>query len=93
MARIEQAPPHWLSRDAIRRLVVSLIATAQAPRLRSGAIGADQAITSVVSAQGVAACEDLSIDEPTLGCDSLALLEVILQVNRFFGLHASGVED
>ncbi len=37
--------------------------------------------------------DGIAIDEATLGCDSLARLDVILHVNRFFGLYRSGVED
>lgn len=83
----------WLNRDAVRRIVISLIAAAQAPRLRSGAIGPAHSILVIMRTLPWPERDKIAIDEATLGCDSLALLDTILQVNRFFGLHTSGVED
>ena len=82
-----------LTSDALRRLLVSLIVVEQAPRLRAGAIGPEASLERLALTLDDDGIDGLSIDEDALGFDSLARLDLILRVNRFFGLHATGVED
>ena len=82
-----------LTRAALRRILVSLIVTEQADRLKAGAIGSELSLARMSRELSADLCDDLVLDEETLGFDSLATLDLILRVNRFFGLHQSGIED
>lgn len=82
-----------LTRDVLRRLLVSLISAEQTARIKSGAISPDVSIERKLLETDAAGIDALAVEEGDLGFDSLSRLELILRVNRFFGLHSSGVDD
>ncbi|MEL6838799.1 MAG: 4-coumarate--CoA ligase [Pseudomonadota bacterium] len=82
-----------ITNDAIRRILISLIADAQAALIRKGAICQEYDINLQVVDQTPAQIDKLAIDETSLGFDSLSRLDLVAMVNQFFNLHTSGVED
>lgn len=82
-----------LSRDALRRLVIGLVLREQQRLRRNGSVSADQVISGLVIGKRAEEIDDLELNEAKLGFDSLATLDLILAVNRFFDLGTSGVED
>lgn len=82
-----------INRDALRRILVGLIADEQARRIAAGALLPERALDHQVRDGDVAATEALTVDEASLGFDSLARLELILRVTQMFGLQATGVDD
>lgn len=93
LAGPDARPEAGLSVDAIARLTASLILAEQAELIARGqmpretlAILRDPGLTG-------SAREALTIDEDGLGFDSLSRLGLVLRINRFFGLSATGIED
>jgi long-chain acyl-CoA synthetase len=85
--------PEWLDRGTIRRLIKSLIHVEHERLASAGRIDpcfATRLAAPYITAQDI---EALAIDEATLGFDSLSLIDLVLAVNRLFGLHTTGVED
>lgn len=83
----------WLNDAAARRLLVGLIALEQNKRLKDGAIGPDQSVLKLTKSISPRCQDALLIDEESMGFDSLAVLDLILRLNSFFNLNASGIED
>ena len=84
---------HGLSRDALRRLIVSFILRDQQKRAKQGLVQSDQALAPMIFGKRTAEIDAIEVTEETLGFDSLGTLELILGLNRFFDLNQSGVED
>ena len=82
-----------LSKNALRRLIISFILHEQKKRQRQGLIRSDQALAARLAGRDADAIDDIEINEDMLGFDSLGILELILAMNRFFDLARSGVED
>lgn len=82
-----------LSRDALRRLVISLVLREQKTLRKKGMITADQALNAHLLGKSPEAIDQIQIDEATLGIDSLGTLDLILAMNRFFDLSTTGIED
>lgn len=83
----------WLSPAALRHLCIGLILAEQDRLIRTSAIGASQRAKLTDPALSDADREALFVDADTLGFDSLGLLDLILVLNGFFGLHRTGIED
>lgn len=77
----------------VRRLLVSLIEAQQEPMLRNGALSPDHMICAVSQRLGTSGLDAATIDETELGFDSLARLDLVMAVTRYFGLATTGVED
>lgn len=83
----------WLTHDSVLRLSVSLIKHYQDGQIRLGRLPPDALITTVLAKQGEGDALQLGITEDHLGIDSLGLLDLVMEVNRYFGLAETGVED
>jgi 4-coumarate--CoA ligase len=79
--------------DVIRRLCVSLVLAEQTDLVSKGQMPRE--VLRKLQDPHIAAddLDRMRLDEEGLGFDSLALLGLILRVNRFFNLSATGVED
>ena len=75
-----------------RRLCIALIGAHQQDLIRQNKMSRASLVTSVLSRDGQSA-GNLSISEDTLEIDSLGLLDLVMKVNQFFGLDATGIED
>ena len=84
---------HHLSRDAIRRVLLSLITVLQDALIKQGALGQGQSLAFQTMGYTHADIDSIEIDEASLGFDSLSRLDLVLAVNQFFQLHTTGVED
>ena len=82
-----------LDARSLRRLVLSLIMAEQDQLQRSGSLHRDHHLLGMVATLPDAEIDRLAIAEDQLGFDSLARLDLILSINRFFQLDMSGVED
>lgn len=82
-----------LSNDAVRRILISLIMAEQESLHKKGVITGDHLLGPKVFGRNTADVDGIKITEEVLGFDSLGILDVILAVNRFFQLDASGAED
>lgn len=82
-----------LTRDAIRRLLVSMITHEQSARIAKGAIGKQSSLDRMTLGLTARDVEAIEIEEDNLGFDSLARLDLIMRINQFFGLHTTGLED
>lgn len=82
-----------LSDGPVRRLCVGFI-LAEQTRLHARNL-ISQAQMQTLQQPGLLPdqIDEIRVDEATLGFDSLGMLDLILQVNRFFNLHQTGVED
>lgn len=87
---VQEAASGLLPDAAIPRLSDSLILAEQADLVARGQMrpGALQPLRDPATSRA-----ELTIDEEGLGFDSLARLGLVLRLNRFFGLSATGVED
>ena len=83
----------FLSHDGIRRVLLSLIGEEQRRLIEKGNGEKEQAVELKCLGRSNAEIDRLSIDEDSLGFDSLSRLDLVLVVNRFFQLHTSGIED
>ncbi len=83
----------YLQPEALRRICVSLIRVEQERMLRIGAIQTCKLDKLHRSNAFLEDIDSVNIDLETLGFDSLALLDLIMSINRFFGLHHTGIED
>ncbi|ARE42195.1 4-coumarate--CoA ligase [Rhodovulum sp. P5] len=91
--KLEKARPPLLGKDEARRLCIALIEAEQDRLLREGRIDRTSMIGARLAGAGTIDPDDLLIDEATLGFDSLSLLDLIMSLNRYFGLASTGVED
>lgn len=82
----------YLSFHDIRRILFSLIRAEQSRLQREGRLSAAFNIDAKIGGDPES-WETLTIDEDGLGFDSLARLDLIMSVNRFFDLSSTGVED
>ncbi|PJI91440.1 4-coumarate--CoA ligase [Yoonia maricola] len=82
-----------LARDSVRRVLLSLIAVEQERLIKAGVVAQEKALTAQSIGATDAQIDRLSIDETSLGFDSLSRLDLVLRVNQFFQLHTTGVED
>lgn len=82
-----------LGPDAVRRICIGLITEEQKRLRQARRISAKQTIAIRDPDLTPAGADALLIDENTMGFDSLSLLDLILAINRFFGLDRTGVED
>jgi 4-coumarate--CoA ligase len=93
--------PTCLQPDDIRRLLFSLIKAEQDRLEREGRLSAPQRLEARLGPRldpRIGAAEQdtwgtLMIDEEGLGFDSLARLDLVMCVNRFFDLSSTGIED
>ncbi len=76
-----------------RRLCIDLIAAEQDRLGREGRLRPEHHIHAVAADEGSEAVDDIRIDEETLGFDSLMLLDLTMEITRFFDLSTTGVED
>ncbi len=83
----------FLAAGPIRRLCVSLILAEQKDLIAKGQMPRDATRPLENPRLAAAVLDRLRVDEDGLGFDSLARLGLILRVNRFFNLSATGVED
>lgn len=83
----------WLATSALRRLTISLILAEQEDLVSKGRLPRQAMISLLDPNLAPAEQDSLSIDEDGLGFDSLSRLSLILRVNRFFHLEATGIED
>lgn len=83
----------YLRPDVLQRLCVSLIRAEQDRMLRAGAIHPGK--MDALHNRGLHRddIDAVAVDLEMLGFDSLALLELIMKLNVFFGLHRTGIED
>lgn len=91
-ARSER-PAHWLDEATIRRVLLALITQAQSDLHRRGLIREDQALAALSLGRSASQVDAITIDEASLGFDSLSRLELISRVNQFFQLSQTGAED
>lgn len=82
-----------MQKDALRRLVISFLLAAQKSQGKAGLIQQDQALAGLMIGKSKAQIDAIEITEDVLGFDSLGTLDLITELNRFFGLSTSGVED
>lgn len=82
-----------LDNDSVRRLVLGFIAHKQDILARNGLLDARKRIVRYQSEMLPSELDELSIDEATLGFDSLSRLDLVFRVNTFFNLYKTGVED
>lgn len=84
---------HLLNTDALRRICVALIVAEQQKLLRKGAISRDRAAQLLQPRLDEAEIDNMTVNEASLGFDSLSVLSLVLDLNRLFHLHKTGVED
>lgn len=84
---------HGLSRDALRRLIVSFLLRDQTKRASQGLIQSDLALAPMILGKQGSEIDAIEVTEEALGFDSLGTLELIVGLNRFFDLSKSGIED
>lgn len=77
----------------VRRLLAALISQFQNKRIAQGQIRSSAHIDAVAVHQPGQSIDSIAVDEDSLGIDSLALLDLVMEVARFFNLHDTGVED
>lgn len=89
----EAKPTPLIDRDAAHRLCRSLIKDYQTAQIRAGRMPQDVLVSTVLARGIYGGADCLSITEDHLGIDSLGLLDLVMAVNRYFGLAETGVED
>jgi len=83
---------HFLDRKAICRLAAAHLRAFQDRRISEGRVPSGSSLEEVV-ARSPGGIESIALDEAAFGLDSLALLDLVMEVTEFFNLHDSGVED
>ncbi|MFA8442743.1 4-coumarate--CoA ligase [Yoonia sp.] len=83
----------YLSRDAIRRILLSLVIIQQDALIKKGALSKAQTLRSHVVNRNDAEIDILEVNEDSLGFYSLSRLDLVLAVSQFFQLQVTGVED
>ncbi len=91
--QIQDMDREWLSRDSIRRLLLSLIKVEQDKLIKNGILSPEMALANQSLGRCDSEIDQLRVDEDSLGFDSLSRLDLVLRVNQFFQLHSTGVED
>lgn len=82
-----------LSEDAIRSILISLIAEHQLSPSNNSLFSDRHVILSVIKDKGTDEVGSIRINEDELGLDSLSRLDLIHRVSQFFCLYESGVDD
>lgn len=77
----------------VQRVLITLIRAEQDRLKQNGRISSAQHIDSYTFQMALNAGQDIKINEDGLGFDSLARLDLVMSVNRFFGLSETGIED
>ncbi|MEM7520401.1 MAG: AMP-binding protein, partial [Pseudomonadota bacterium] len=82
-----------IGQDAARSLCIALIKDFQTAQVRAGRMAREALITDVLARMDPAEQAALAISEDTLAIDSLASMDLIVPINRYFGLATTGIED
>ena len=82
-----------LSIEAVRQIVIQLVADEQDILIAHGATTIGKSLRRLAVDLKIDEIDALTIDEDDLGFDSLSRLDLVSRLNTFFGLHMSGVED
>lgn len=85
--------PSILSKNEIRRILVSLVAAQQRLRIRHGTMPKECAVDLHIAARSSDEIDALRVDEEVLGFDSLSRIDLAMRVTQFFNLSKSGVDD
>lgn len=80
-------------RNDVVRLTLAHIRAFQDRRISQGRVSPDLSLDCVVAKGSENTLETFALDEATFGIDSLSLLDLVMEVARFFNLPDSGVED
>ncbi|ETX15874.1 4-coumarate--CoA ligase [Roseivivax halodurans JCM 10272] len=82
----------WIDEHSVRRLCIAVIAATQDRMIREGRLAPDTHIhVAMIRAAGEP--DAIRIDEPDLGLDSLARIDLVSDLTGFFDLSATGAED
>lgn len=92
MAQKTGAGSPFLDRKAICRLTAAHVRAFQDRRISEGRAPPESSLNEVV-ARSAGGIEGIELDEARFSLDSLALLDLVMEVTEFFNLHDSGVED
>ncbi|MBF9029971.1 4-coumarate--CoA ligase [Rhodobacterales bacterium HKCCE3408] len=96
MVQAAEAPapdPGLIGPANLRRLLAALIEAHQDHLVRAGRLSEAQLLSARLATRGPEAAGEIVIGEADLGLDSLERLNVIMAVDRYFDLRATGVED
>lgn len=82
-----------LGTQGLRRLLIAIIDAHQQRLIRSGSLCETKLLSAVLATPGADPAAKLVIGENDLGLDSLARLDLVMAVARYFNLQDTGVED
>ena len=83
----------YLPAPVLRRICIALISAEHDRLMRKRGMDPRKAERFQLRILNDRNVDDIRVDEETLGFDSLALLDLILNFNRLFALHVTGIED
>lgn len=90
---MQDARAGFIGTEAARELCLALISQYQTEQIRRGTMSRDVHVRKLCAGLDVGQVDAITVTEDMLGIDSLALLDLVAGVTRYFGLDATGIED